>query len=87
MRHVHHIHGCSDLSLLLLPSVKHGENGEKEARRFFGGNFGTTKVTKVHEKGFCGLSLCVSASLWEIKSNTPIRVHLIFVPFHVFRGY
>ena len=48
---------------------------------------GTTKCTKVHEKGLCGLSLCVSASLREIKSNTPIRVHSIFVTFRVFRGY
>jgi hypothetical protein len=33
--------------------VKIGENGEKEARREgFWGEFGTTKCTKVHEKGF-----------------------------------
>ena len=83
MRHVHHIHG------FVAAAMAFGETRRKwrkEARRFLGGIW-DHEMHEITRKNFCGLSLCVSASLREIKSNTPIRVHLIFVTFRVFRGY
>ena len=45
---------------------------------------GTTKCTKVHEKGLCGLSLCVSAGN-KIQHTYPCTLN--FRDFRVFRGY
>ena len=71
MRHVHHIHGF----VTIAPAF--GETRRKWRKRrteVFWGEFGVTKWYEITRKNFCGLSLCVSVSLREIKSNTTTSV-------------
>ena len=75
------------MNAIALPFGETRRQWRKRDTEVFLGGIWNHEIHEGTRKRFCGLSLCVSASLWEIKSNTPIRVHLIFVTFRVFRGF